>query len=226
MTILTLTFFVGCRMKRLQLISQVINKTKYTLFIFLFSFVFLIPNMTYSQITYSVSKSNNAPTPIQSGLPFTYTITYNWSGGAPGTLYIQDVVPPELEVLSALPSSPVSTISGNTVNFAISGLTLPSGSGTVQINARFTPGVTCGGVQACNTAMITDDRESDKWEESNESCVISAEPINRWELSKTKIAGCALDDEVVYRICITAPSGNDIGGLNLFLDTNALEDLL
>ncbi len=159
-------------------------------------------------------------------MPFTYTITYSWSGGAPGTLYIQDVVPPELQVLSALPSSPISTISGNTVNFAISGLTLPSGSGTVQINAKFPEGVTCAGVQACNTAMITDDRESDKWEESNRSCVVSAEPVNRWELKKTKIAGCAIDDEVVYRICITAPAGNNIGGLNLILDSNALQDML
>jgi uncharacterized repeat protein (TIGR01451 family) len=213
-------------MKQSKYTGKSQNRIKLLLYVFLLSFVFLIPSESFTQITYSVSKSNNAPTPIQSGLPFTYTITYSWSGGAPGTLYIQDIVPPELEVLSALPSSPVSTISGNTVNFAISGLTLPSGSGTVQINARFPEGVTCGGIQACNTAMITDDRESDKWEESNESCVISAEPVNRWELSKTKIAGCALDDEVVYRICITAPSGNNIGGLNLNLDTNALQDML
>lgn len=175
--------------------------------------------------TFSISKSNNAPNPIESGMPFTYTLTYSWSGGAPGTLYIQDNVPSELEVLSALPSSPVSTISGNQVNFAISGLTSPSGTGTVQINARFKPGETCGGVEACNVAYIGDDRNNpDTWIASGSDCVISAEPENMWNINKSKIAGCAIDDEVIYRICITSPGGSDIGGLNLYVDS--LVDIL
>ncbi len=209
----------------IQSIGKLPSKLKYfTYLLAVFSLLVIPTNETYSQITYSISKSNNAPTPIQSGLPFTYTITYNWSGGAPGTLYIQDNIPADLEVLSALPSSPISTISGNTVNFAISGLVSPSGSGTVQINARFLPGVTCEGIQACNVAEISDNRDSGPWIKSNSSCVTSAKPENKWQLKKEKIAGCAIDDEVVYRICITSPSGSDIGGLNLYLDS--LEDLL
>ena len=208
-----------------QNIGKLPNKLKYFTYLLAILALLVLPtNEAFSQITYSISKSNNAPTPIKSGQPFTYTITYNWSGGAPGTLYIQDVIPASLEVLSALPSNPISTISGNTVNFAISGLTNPSGSGTVQINARFLPGVTCEGVRACNIAKITDDRDSDKWISSNSSCVTSDKPLNLWQLKKEKIAGCAIDDEVVYRICITSPGGTDIGGLNLFIDS--LEDML
>ncbi len=201
------------------------SKLKYFMYLLaVFSLLVIPTNEAYSQVTYSISKSNNAPTPIQSGQPFTYTITYNWSGGAPGTLYIEDIVPSALDVLSALPSGPISTISGNTVNFAISGLINPSGSGTVQINARFKPGVTCEGVEVCNEAQITDNRDGGVWIKSNSSCVISDKPENKWQLKKEKIAGCAIDDEVVYRICITSPSGSDIGGLNLYIDS--LEDLL
>lgn len=200
------------------------NLKYYMYLLAVFSLLAIPTNEVYSQITYSISKSNNAPTPIQSGQPFTYTITYNWSGGAPGTLYIQDIVPAALDVLSALPSSPISTISGNTVTFALTGLINPSGSGTVQINARFKPGVTCEGVEVCNVAEISDDLKSEVWIKSNSDCVISDRPENKWQLKKEKIAGCAIDDEVVYRICITSPSGSDIGGLNLNIDS--LEDLL
>lgn len=209
----------------LHSIGKIPSKLKYfTYLLAVFSLLVIPTNEAYSQITYSISKSNNAPTPIKSGQPFTYTITYNWSGGAPGTLYIKDIVPASLDVLSALPISPISSIVGNTVNFAITGLTNPSGSGTVQINARFKPGVTCEGVEACNVAQITNDLKTDKWIESNSTCVISDKPENKWQLKKEKIAGCAIDDEVVYRICITSPSGSDIGGLNLYIDS--FEDLL
>jgi len=191
-------------------------------FIVLFA-LFCIPIIAEAQISLTISKSNNAPPAIQSGAPFTYTITYSWSGGAPGTLYIIDNVPATLEVISALPSSPISTISGNNVTFALTGLTLPSGSGTVQINARFKPGVTCGGVRACNRAGISLTNNG-QYIYSNESCVTSANPVNRWSMEKEWIAGCAINDAVIYRIKITAPSGNDIGGVNL---TNvSLQDLL
>lgn len=206
-------------------IGEVPIKLKYfTYLLAILSLLVLPTNEALSQVTYTISKSSNAPSPIKSGQPFTYTITYNWSGGAPGTLYIKDIVPASLDVLSALPSNPISTISGNTVNFAISGLTNPSGSGTVQINARFKPGITCEGVEACNVAQITNDIKGDKWTRSNSSCVISDKPENKWSLKKEKIAGCAIDDEVIYRICITSPGGTDIGGLNLFIDS--LEDML
>ena len=209
----------------LQRIGKIPNNLKYFTYLLAgFSLLVIPTNEAYSQITYSISKSNNAPNPIQSGQPFTYTITYNWSGGAPGTLYITDNVPASLDVLSALPSSPTSTITGNLVTFAISGLSLPSGSGTVQINARFKPGITCGGIEACNVAGISDTRDGEPKFFTEKSCVTSAEPTMNWGFRKDVIAGCALDDEVIYRICITRPSGTDIGGVNLMIDS--LQDLL
>ena len=177
-----------------------------------------------AQVSYTINKTHNAPTPIQSGQPFTYTITYSWSGGAPGTLYIVDNIPSTLDVISALPSSPISNISGNQVTFALSGLTLPSGSGTVQINVRFKPGVTCGGDRACNIAGISDRPDGENFVYTEESCVTAAEPENKWQFKKELIAGCALDDEVIFRISVINPSGSDIGGVNL---TNvSLQDFL
>ncbi len=188
------------------------------------SFLILFSGMASAQPTLTITKSSNAPNPIQTGAPFTYTITYSWSGGAPGTLYITDNVPSTLDVLSALPGNPVSTITGNQVKFTLTGLTLPSGSGTVQINARFKPGVTCGGTRACNTAQITLDPNSGASVSSNEVCVTAAEPVNKWQFEKEWVAGCAVDDEVIFRIKAVNPAGSDIGGVNL---TNVtLDDII
>ncbi|MGE5479469.1 MAG: hypothetical protein ACM3U1_03470, partial [Chloroflexota bacterium] len=173
------------------------------------------PSEMFSQIQVSITKSHNAPNPVATGQPFTYTLTYSWSGGAPGTLYIMDAVPNTLDVLSALPSTPISTISGNNVSFALTGLTLPSGSGTVQINVRFKPGVTCGGTQACNQASISTIKDDPNGVRSNQSCVTAATPTNKWTFEKEWIAGCAVDDQVTFRIKIINPAGSDIGGLNL-----------
>ncbi len=185
--------------------------------------MFFSPMPLKAQINLTITKSNNAPNPVPSGQPFTYTITYSWSGGAPGTLYIVDNVPAALDVLSTLPGAPVATISGNQVTFVLTGLTMSSGSGTVQINARFKPGVTCGGVQACNRAGISTQPDGE-FVYSNSNCVISAEPVNRWTLVKELIAGCAVDDEIIFRIRISAPSGNNIGGVNL--NVQSLIDIL
>lgn len=177
-----------------------------------------------AQVNYTISKSHNAPNPIPSGQPFTYTLTYGWSGGAPGTIYITDTIPSTLDVISAAPSSPVSNITGNIVNFTLSNLNMPSGSGTVQINVRFKPGITCEGETACNIAYINVNPERNEWIASQETCVTAAKPENKWQFKKELFAGCAIDNEVIFRISITNPSGSNIGGLNL---TNInLEDLL
>ncbi|MEI6089207.1 MAG: T9SS type A sorting domain-containing protein [bacterium] len=184
------------------------------LFPLLILMISLITTLATAQ-TLTISKSNNATNPIASGLAFTYTITYSWSGGAPGTLYITDNVPANLDVISALPTSPISTITGNQVTFAISGLTLPSGAGTVQINAMFKPGVTCAGAQACNQASISLNPSQGNAVVSNRDCVTAGTPTNKWIFEKRLIAGCAIDDEVYFMISITSPPGSDIGGLNL-----------
>ena len=176
--------------------------------------LFLFTSVSFAQINLTLSKSHNATSPIASGQQFTYTLTYSWSGGAPGTLYIVDNVPSSLDVLSALPGNPISVIAGNLVTFTLTGLALPSGSGTVQINVRFKPGVTCGGVVATNRASISLNPQG-PFVYSPAVSITSAQPVNRWTFEKEWVAGCALDDEVIYRIKIMAPSGNDIGGLNL-----------
>ena len=164
--------------------------------------IIAVSSTAFSQVTLTVTKSNNAPNPIPSGQPFTYTIVYSWSGGAPGPLYIVDNVPAGLNVISALPTSPISTIVGNQVTFALSGLTLPSGSGTIQINAMFAPGVTCGGTRLCNKAAITTNLNGGAFVWSNDDCVTAATPTNKWTFEKELVSGCALDDEVVFRIKI------------------------
>lgn len=158
----------------------------------------------------TLDKTHNAPSPVPSGQTFTYTLAYSWSGGAPGTLVITDQVPPELDVLSTVPAA---TVSGNNVQFTLSGLTGSAGAGTVQINVRFKPGVTCPGERACNIASIKQ-KDSDEEIRSKQVCA-TATAENKWSVEKTLFAGCALDNEVIFRICVKNPSGGDIGGLNL-----------
>lgn len=158
----------------------------------------------------SIDKAHNAPNPVPSGQTFTYTLAYSWSGGAPGTLVITDTVPTNLDVLSTVPAS---TVTGNIVQFTLTGLTGSAGAGTVQINVRFKPGVTCPGERACNTAWIS--REGSPGAVKSGEVCATATAQNKWTLQKTLFAGCALDNDVIFRICIMNPSGGDIGGLNL-----------
>lgn len=158
----------------------------------------------------SLDKTHNAPNPVPSGQTFTYTLAYSWSGGVPGPLIITDTIPSNLDVISTIPSA---SVTGNIVQFTLTGLTGSAGAGTVQINVRFKPGVTCPGERACNTAWIR--RESGgNAVKSGEVCV-TATAQNKWTFEKTLFAGCALDNEVIFRICVKNPSGGDIGGLNL-----------
>jgi|GEM_PF-1520857 len=176
--------------------------------------------MAQSGMTLTISKSNDAPSPVPSGQVFTYTLTYSWTGGigwstsTPGTLIINDAVPSNLDVISAAPGSPISTIVGNNVTFTLNNITSPAGAGTVQINVRFKPGVTCPGDRACNSASIRAEG-FEAFAESNRSCV-TATAENKWQFRKDYISGCIVDSgDIVYRISIINPSGNDIGGLNL-----------
>ncbi len=175
-----------------------------------FLFLSVAPLVAQQGITLTLSKAHNAPSPVPSGQPFTYTLAYGWSGGAPGTIFIRDTVPAGLDVISTLPSA---TISGNIVTFQLTGVTASAGAGTVQINVRFKPGVTCNGDRACNTAYIRSEG-SDKAIASNSVCV-TARASNKWTFEKALVAGCALNNDVIFRICVMNPSGGDIGGLNL-----------
>lgn len=171
--------------------------------------------MAQSGITLTLSKTNNAPNPVPSGQPFTYTLSYGWSGapwtvGSPGTVIINDVVPPELEVISTIPAA---TVVGNNVTFTITGTTTNQAA-TVQINVRFKPGVTCPGTRACNSASIRVEGGNAQPVVSNTSCA-TATAQNKWTFEKSLIAGCALNNDVIFRICVMNPSGGDIGGLNL-----------
>jgi uncharacterized repeat protein (TIGR01451 family) len=166
-----------------------------------------------SPITLSLTKSSDAPTPVPSGQQFTYTLVYNWSGGIPGTIIINDVIPPELQVVSTIPAA---TVSGNNVTFSISDAattTMTGGAGTVQINVKFAPGVTCNGTRACNVATIKLPGNFTPVS-SNQVCN-TASAQNKWTMEKSLFAGCAVDNDVIFRVCIMNPAGGDIGGLNL-----------
>ena len=181
--------------------------------ILLASFLFLLGGLflpAVAQVTLSLDKTHNAPSPVPSGQTFTYTLAYSWSGGTPGPILITDTVPANLDVISTVPAS---TVSGNVVQFSLSGLTGSAGAGTVQINVRFKPGVTCPGDRACNTAWIR--REGGGAAVKSDMVCASATATNKWTVEKQLIAGCALDNEVIFRICVKNPSGGDIGGLNL-----------
>lgn len=160
-------------------------------------------------ITLSLSKSADA-TVVPSGQAFTYTLTYTWMGGAPGTIVIRDTIPSNLVVVSTIPAA---VVSGNIVTFTLTGLTTSSTTGTVQINVKFPAGTTCNGARACNTAWIS--MPNGTTVGSGAPVCVSATAQNKWTMEKSLVAGCALDDAVIYRICISNPSGGDIGGLNL-----------
>ena len=161
-------------------------------------------------VSLTIGKSQNAPTPVPSGQTFTYTISYSWSGGVPGPLVITDTIPSNLDIVSTVPAS---TVSGNVVQFTLTGLTGTAGAGTVQINVRFKPGVTCPDERACNTAWIREEGGAAPVK-STQVCA-TATATNKWTFEKTLFAGCALDNEVIFRICVKNPSGGNIGGLNL-----------
>ena len=160
-------------------------------------------------ITLSLSKSADA-TVVPSGQAFTYTLTYTWMGGAPGTIVIRDTIPSNLVVVSTIPAA---VVSGNIVTFTLTGLTTSSTTGTVQINVKFPAGTTCNGARACNTAWIS--MPNGTTVGSGAPVCVSATAQNKWTMEKSLVAGCALDDAVIYRICVSNPSGGDIGGLNL-----------
>ena len=165
----------------------------------------------------TISKTSNAPSPVPSGQAFTYTLTYSWSGGAPASITIADAIDPQLDVISTLPGSPIAAVAGNAVSFTLNptntpALTSPSGAGTVQINVRFREGVTCDGARTCNTASIA--LPGMEPVRSNTVCN-TASAANKWTFQKSLIAGCAVDDDVIFRVCVINPSGGNIGGLNL-----------
>ncbi|MBN2263266.1 MAG: hypothetical protein JW735_10155, partial [Prolixibacteraceae bacterium] len=106
-------------------------------------------------------------TSIPSGVNFSYTILFTVPAGQT-SVYIEDLVPPALQVVSVPPQSNVSgvmpliNISGNTVSYSLTGL--PAGtahSGSFTIVVRFPAGVTCPGTSARNRAGIL---VGDKWQ--------------------------------------------------------------
>ncbi len=170
-----------------------------------------------AQVTLTINKSNNAPTPVPSGVPFTYTIGYSWSGGIPagGTLIIQDALPTGLDPLFPYTNYPSSTtISGNTVTYTQTGITTTAGSGVLQVYAAFKVGVTCNGTRVCDTARVKE-QGSQTWISSAPSCSI-ASATNNWTFENELYAGCAAcpANEVIFRVKIINPAGW-YGGLNM-----------
>ncbi|GEM_PF-5068742 len=169
--------------------------------------------------TLTINKSNDAPAAgVQSGVPFTYTIGYNWSGGVPagGTLIIQDIVPAPLIVVSAAPScGATAVIGGNTVTATHSGIVTTAGSCVLQITVEYPVGTTCPGTSVCDTARIAEQGSNPVWVYSNPSCS-KALATNNWQFSNQLYAGCApcAGNDIIFRVYALNPSG-PYGGLNL-----------
>lgn len=170
------------------------------------------------QVTLTINKSNNAPTPVASGVPFTYTIGYSWSGGVPsgGTLIIEDALPAGLDANYPYTNYPGSTTYNgvtNTVTYTQTGITTTAGSGVLQVYAAYKFGTTCNGTRVCDTARIREPQGT--WVYSNSSCA-TASAANHWTFENELYAGCAAcpGNDVVFRVKIMNPSG-PYGGLNL-----------
>ena len=188
-------------------------------FAFSLLFVILLLSETVFGSTLTINKSNNAPTAgVQSGVPFTYTIGYNWSGGVPsgGTLIIQDMVPAPLIVISAAPScGATAVVVGNTVTCTHTGITSTAGSCVLQITVEYPPGTTCPGTNVCDTARIAEQGSNPVWVYSNASCSRSL-ATNNWQFNDQLYAGCApcAGNDIIFRVYALNPSG-PTGGLNL-----------
>ncbi|MFI5201964.1 MAG: hypothetical protein ACHQNE_06225, partial [Candidatus Kapaibacterium sp.] len=170
--------------------------------------------------TLTINKSNDAPAAgVQSGVPFTYTIGYNWSGGVPagGTLIIQDMVPAPLIVLSVAPSCGAFAVvgPGNLVTCTDSGIVSTGGSCVLQIIVEFPAGTTCPGTTVCDTARIAEQGSNPVWVYSNSSCA-KALATNNWQFYDQLYAGCAAcaGNDIIFRVYALNPSG-PTGGLNL-----------
>ena len=141
----------------------------------LMAFFVSIPNVQAQGVSNEAEWSENgfslkkivSNTSIPSGVNFSYTILFTVPAGQT-SVYIEDIVPPALQVVSVPPPSNVSgvppliNISGNTVSYSLTGL--PAGtahSGSFTIVVRFPAGITCPGTSARNRAGIL---VNDKWQ--------------------------------------------------------------
>jgi len=191
----------------------------------LFVIIMFVSSAASAQVTLTINKSNSAPNPVQSGVPFTYTIGYSWSGGVPagGTLVIQDILPPGLDALPPYTNYPSSTTFNgvtNTVTYTQTGIVTTAGSGVLLVYAAFKIGVTCNGTQICDTARIQEPQvPNPKWVYSNSSCA-TASALNNWTFKNELYAGCAATctpgptNDVIFRVDIFNFAGY-YGGLNL-----------
>lgn len=161
-------------------------------------------------------------TSIPSGVWFTFSLTYGVaSTSQPATaVVITDVLPPELSwaandvqmVGNAQVASTVFDPVTGTVEFYMID-PLPAGSsGVVEINVKFPAGVTPDGTLACNSATIGGSNAATV--SSNDVCV-TAEAQHRFTFVKDWFAGGTLDQHVIFRLRVTNPAGNDVGGLDL-----------
>ena len=169
--------------------------------------------------TLTINKSNDAPIAgVKSGVQFTYTIGYNWSGGVPtgGTLVIQDIVPSPLIVVATSPATAV--VVGSTVTYTVTGISATAGSGVLQVIVEFPAGTTCNGTMVCDTARIREGNGAagnSPWVTSNASCA-TALATNNWQFQNQLFAGCAAcaGNDIIFRVVVLNPAG-PYGGLNL-----------
>ena len=167
----------------------------------------------------TLSKASSVDT-VQSGVPFSFTLNYTASSAnSPANdVVITDTLPVPLRNggVTLIGNAQVASTSYNAVTgIAIFTMVnpLPAGSaGSVQINLMFPEGITPNLTLACNRAKISSSNASAVL--SNIVCVVS-KAVHRFTFTKEIISGNALNGDVVYRLRVFNPAGNNIGGLNL-----------
>src|SRR5947209_4174761 len=109
--------------------------------IFLLLIILLFSTPVSAQTVNVTAISTGETAPVLCGEPFTFLISYGWSGygaNGPDKIEIKDILPAHLNVLSAQNIYGTVAITGNQVDFIItSGINHPSGTSTVVVNASF-----------------------------------------------------------------------------------------
>jgi fimbrial isopeptide formation D2 family protein/uncharacterized repeat protein (TIGR01451 family) len=167
-------------------------------------------------LTFIIGKTASKTT-VLSGEPFVFDINYSVSGtGTAQNVVITDVIDPKLDIINVITGSMATTytITNNTVKINV-GASASGGSKNVQINVKFKPGVTCDGVQICNSATITGKDGPDNITATSNQVCVTAKAADNWKITKNFIGGNIVNGSTWWQIVISSPSGNEFGGYSL-----------
>ena len=165
--------------------------------------------------------------PIDSGVEFTYRLTYNCSNtnGPCLNAVVRDLLPPEVVYVSTVPSAPTGDVAAITItpnqgpgnNQTLVEFTLVSpltagNSGDLLINVRFPNGVTPDGTTATNTAEAVN-LETTPGTYTTPPVDVTSQATSQVNLSKNLAGPAYLDRTTVYLLNVDIP--NSPGALNV-----------